>query len=189
MPFFISQDDLARYFTLNTLTFSFMWEIPIAYAYALIFIHYCMCFAFQIEYTFKILFSVVFIITNIPLVFIKLFLKKSICICNCNWILFISIKFPLILFLHIDIANIICTTQCNWINTILLSWVCVTFSNYPTLLLVLVAVQSSINPQALEGLWFCRVKRTRPISLEFHIVFFLGFLISIANNSDRATKW
>jgi len=37
--------DLAKSLSLNTLTFSFMWEVPITYAYVELFIHYCMRFA------------------------------------------------------------------------------------------------------------------------------------------------
>jgi hypothetical protein len=55
----------------------------------------------------------------------------------------------------------------------------VVFFNYPTLLLVLVVVQSSVDSQALGGLCFCHVEGLRPTSLELHIVLFcvLQFLI------------
>ncbi len=59
-----------------------MREVPIAYAYAKLFIHYCLCFAPQLHFTFKVLFSLASIITNVHIVFVEFFLTKSIFICN-----------------------------------------------------------------------------------------------------------
>jgi hypothetical protein len=51
----------------------------------------------------------------------------------------------------------------------------VIFFDYPTLLVVLVVIQSSINSQAVKGLCFVCDVGHRPTYLELHIVFFWVF--------------
>ncbi len=65
----------------------------------------------------------------------------------------------------------------------------VVISNYPTLLLVLVGVQPSVDSQVLGQLHFCHVEEPRPAFLELHRVFIWVFYFFVVNNSHRVTKF
>jgi len=102
---------------------------------------------------------------------------------NCNWIHFILINFFGLHLISTYKHYKYWLHYIVWLNKhyFIVRGLGVIFSNYPTLILVLVVVQSFVNSHVLGGFCFCCVEGPRFTSLKLHIVFFwvLQFLLFI----------
>jgi hypothetical protein len=88
-----------------------------------------------------------------------------------NWIHFISIHFPLITFdstFKYCKYSMYCIVQLNT-HYFMVGGLDIVFFDYPTLFVALVAIQSSINSHAVEGLCFFHVVEPMPICLKLNV--------------------